>query len=53
MLDSDRFVDTTVTEVFATLLDEAACLASISTHYRILRADNHRRWSCPNLTRCE
>ncbi|MGN9806340.1 hypothetical protein [Micromonospora sp. L32] len=53
MLDRDRLVDTTVTEAFATLLGEAACLASISTLYRILRADNHRHWSCPILTRCE
>ncbi|PWR17318.1 IS3 family transposase [Micromonospora sicca] len=40
VLDSDRFVDTTVTEAFATLLDEGVYLASISTLYRILRADN-------------
>ncbi|MBM0230273.1 IS3 family transposase, partial [Micromonospora sp. ATA51] len=40
VLDSDRFVDTTVTETFATLLDEGVYLASISTLYRILRADN-------------
>ncbi|WP_439957840.1 helix-turn-helix domain-containing protein, partial [Micromonospora echinofusca] len=40
VLDSDRFVDTTPTEVFATLLDEGVYLASISTLYRLLRANN-------------
>ncbi|MFF3870019.1 transposase [Micromonospora sp. NPDC001898] len=40
MLDSDRFVDTTPTEAFATLLDGGVYLASISTLYRILRANN-------------
>lgn len=39
VLDSDRFVDTTPTEAFATLLDEGVYLASISTLYRILRAN--------------
>ncbi|SCL19563.1 putative transposase [Micromonospora inyonensis] len=40
VLDSDRFVDTTPTEAFATLLDEGVYLASISTLYRILRTNN-------------
>jgi putative transposase len=40
VLNSDRFVDTTVTEAFATLLDEGVYLASISTLYRILRVNN-------------
>jgi putative transposase len=37
VLNSDRFVDTTPIEVFATLLDEGVYLASISTFYRVLR----------------
>lgn len=37
VLNSDRFVDTTPIEVFATLLDEGVYLASIATFYRILR----------------
>ena len=37
MLNSDRFVDTTPIEVFATLLDEGVYLASIATFYRVLR----------------
>lgn len=37
VLNSDRFVDTTPIEVFATLLDEGVYLASISTLYRVLR----------------
>ncbi|MFR9781064.1 IS3 family transposase [Micromonospora sp. MS34] len=40
VLDSDRFVDTTPTEAFATLLDEGVYLASISTLYRILRTND-------------
>ena len=60
VLDSDRFVDTTATETFATLLDEGVYLASISTFYRILRANNqvidrrrqarHPTRACPELT---
>ena len=37
VLNSDRFVDTTPIEVFATLLDEGVYLASIATFYRVLR----------------
>jgi transposase InsO family protein len=37
VLDSDRFVDTTPIEVFATLLDEGVYLASVATLYRVLR----------------
>jgi transposase InsO family protein len=37
VLDSDRFVDTTPVEVFATLLDEGVYLASVATLYRVLR----------------
>jgi putative transposase len=39
VLNSDRFVDATPIEVFATLLDEGVYLASIATFYRILRAN--------------
>lgn len=44
VLNSDRFVDTTPTEVFATLLDEGAFLASVATLYRVLR-EIGRSWS--------
>jgi len=37
VLNSDRFVDATPIEVFATLLDEGVYLASIATFYRVLR----------------
>lgn len=37
VLNSDRFVDTTPIEVFATLLDEGVYLASVATLYRVLR----------------
>ena len=37
MLNSDRFVDATPIEVFATLLDEGVYLGSIATMYRMLR----------------
>ena len=36
-LHSARFVDVSVTEVWATLLDEGRYLGSISTFYRLLR----------------
>jgi putative transposase len=36
-LHSDRFVDMSPTEVWATLLDEGVYLSSISTFYRLLR----------------
>ena len=36
-LHSDRFVDVSPTEVWATLLDEGVYLGSISTFYRLLR----------------
>ncbi|RZU74970.1 transposase InsO family protein [Micromonospora kangleipakensis] len=58
VLDSDRFVDTTPTETFATLLDEGVYLGSISTLYRILRAngqviDRRRQARHPTRTRPE
>jgi putative transposase len=37
VLNSDRFVDTTPIEVFATLLDEGGYLASVATLCRVLR----------------
>jgi transposase InsO family protein len=37
VLNSDRFVDATPVEVFATLLDEGVYLASVATLYRVLR----------------
>jgi putative transposase len=37
VLNSDRFVDTTPVEVFATLLDEGVYLASVASLYRVLR----------------
>ncbi len=36
-LHSERFVDTSPTEVWATLLDEGRYLGSVSTFYRLLR----------------
>lgn len=36
VLNSDRFIDSAPTEVFATLLDEGIYLGSISTIYRVL-----------------
>ena len=36
-LHSDRFVDVSPTEVWATLLDDGVYLGSISTFYRLLR----------------
>ena len=39
VLNSDRFVDTAPVEVFATLLDEGVYLGSVSTLYRVLRAN--------------
>jgi transposase InsO family protein len=41
VLNSDRFVDATPVEVFATLLDEGVYLASVATLYRVLR-DNRQ-----------
>src|SRR4030095_5869354 len=38
MLHSERFCDQAPAEVYATLLDEGAYLASISTMYRLLHA---------------
>ena len=37
-LHSERFVDMSPTEVWATLLDEGGYLGSISTFYRLLRS---------------
>jgi len=42
-LHSDRFVDVSPTEVWATLLDEGAYLGSISTFYRLLREAGESR----------
>ena len=39
VLHSQRFVDQAPAEVYATLLDEGVYLASISTMYRVLRAE--------------
>jgi putative transposase len=39
-LYGDRFQDHTPAEMFATLLDEGTYLCSVSTMYRLLRADN-------------
>src|SRR5690625_2471575 len=38
-LNSDEFVDTTPTQVYATLLDRGVYLCSVATMYRILRAN--------------
>jgi len=42
-LHSDRFVDMSPTEVWATLLDEGVYLGSISTFYRLLRQAGETR----------
>ena len=42
-LHSDRFVDVSPAEVWATLLDEGVYLGSISTFYRLLRAAGQSR----------
>lgn len=42
-LNSERFVDCSPRQVYGTLLDEAAYLCSVSTMYRILRANNEVR----------
>ncbi len=42
-LDSERFADLAPAQVFAQLLDEGTYLCSISTMYRILRANNEVR----------
>jgi putative transposase len=39
VLYSERFMDTTPTEVYATLLDEGTYVASVRTMYRLLKAD--------------
>ncbi|WP_261568423.1 IS3 family transposase [Frankia gtarii] len=38
LLNSDRFVDKSAAQVWATLLDDGVYLASVSTMYRLLRA---------------
>ena len=38
VLDSERFVDKSATQVWAVLLDEGVYLGSVSTYYRVLRA---------------
>jgi putative transposase len=43
VLDSERFVDCSPAQVYFTLLDEGAYLASESTFYRILRANGEVR----------
>ncbi|KPN46944.1 hypothetical protein AN931_24760, partial [Mycobacterium intracellulare subsp. chimaera] len=42
-LHSERFIDTSPTEVWATLLDEGRYLGSISTFYRLLRQAGESR----------
>ncbi len=42
-LNSERFADSSPAQVYATLLDEAVYLCSISTMYRILRAERQVR----------
>ena len=42
-LHSDRFVDMSPTEVWATLLDQGVYLGSISTFYRLLRQTGETR----------
>ena len=42
-LHSERFVDLSPREVYATLLDEGVYLGSVSTFYRVLRAQNEAR----------
>jgi putative transposase len=49
-LHSDRFVDTSPAEVWATLLDEGMYLASERTMYRILAADGEVRERRAQLT---
>jgi putative transposase len=58
-LYSERFMDATPTEVYATLLDEGTYLASVRTMYRLLKADGadtprtrhkrHGRYQKPEL----
>jgi putative transposase len=43
VLHSERFTDATPAEVWATLLDEGAYLGSVSTFYRVLRAQGEVR----------
>lgn len=43
LLNGDRFVDVAPAEVHATLLDEGQYVASVSTMYRILRAETEVR----------
>jgi putative transposase len=58
VLNSDRFVDTTPVEVYATLLSEGVYLASVATLYRVLRehrqvADRRRQARHPTRKRPE
>ena len=50
-LHSERFVDMSPTEVWATLLDEGRYLGSISTFYRLLRQAGESRNCCRPPTR--
>jgi len=43
VLNSERFVDRSPAQVWATLLDEGVYLASVSTMYRLLRAHQQTR----------
>lgn len=43
MLDAERFADESPAQVWAILLDEGTYLASVSTMYRVLRADGQVR----------
>ena len=47
-LHSERFVDTSPTEVWATLLDEGRYLGSLSTFYRLLRQAGESKDNCAN-----
>lgn len=58
VLNSDRFVDATAVEVYATLLGEGVYLASVATLYRVLRehrqvADRRRQARHPARKRPE
>jgi putative transposase len=43
VLHSTRFLDQAPREIYATLLDEAICLCSVRTMYRILKSQNEVR----------
>jgi putative transposase len=49
-LHSERFADTAPAEVWATLLDEGACLGSVTAFYRLLRQAGETRERRPQAT---